>query len=73
MNKKDKITFVKNLTASIRDEIISKIKLGRIPEDWDGQELREILADKFDNERYFRDKRDKRAREYQNTVICENL
>ena len=53
MTRAEQKRFVHNLTASIRDEILSKIKSGRVPEQWDGIELREMLAQKFKYESWY--------------------
>ena len=73
MNIRDKQRFIKNLTGSIAAELCSKARL--MPEDWDGIELRELLAEKFTNEAagYMKDKRGRRYRSYQNECIIRNL
>ena len=71
MTKKDKIKFVKSLTASVALEIISKIESGKIPENWGGVELRWLLAERFENETipgYV-----SRKAKYNNDVICNNI
>ena len=72
MDRKNKVLFVKNLTASICNEVVSKIEQGKIPEEWDGMELREILKEKFSREAGYLTSRI-RKREYNNTVIVNNL
>lgn len=47
MNKREKKRFVRELTKAVADDIISKIEAGKVPDEWDGIELRELLADKF--------------------------
>jgi hypothetical protein len=49
MNAKEKAEFIRNLTNSIRDELIGKT--GQMPEEWDGHEIRELLAYKFTREK----------------------
>jgi len=75
MNKKEQIRFIKNLTGSIASELISKIESGRVPENWDGIELRKLLSDKFESEsdRCFKNKRSRRYKDYNNIVIINNL
>ena len=70
MNKQEKKRFIKNLTGSIRDELISKID--KIPENWDGYELRQLLADSFKQEAYLK-MTGKRKKDYTNNVIINNL
>jgi len=72
MNKKDKVRFIKDLCNSVKNELISKID--KIPENWDGYELRELIAQKFRSESYLmNDKRSKRYRDFENDVIVQNL
>lgn len=71
MNAKDKKTFLKNLCNSVRDELIGKVN--KMPEDWDGIELRQLLAEKFHRETHSRLLTGKRKRDYNNTIIVENL
>ena len=75
MNQGEKIAFIQNLPSSIAMELIKKVRDGRIPEDWDGHELRELLAEKFDRERgdILRNKRSARYKAYRNTVLTNNL
>jgi len=51
------------------ESIIRDIEAGKIPENWDGIELREILADRI---RWHKMEK-RRAREYRNTVIVNGL
>lgn len=71
MTPDQKVQFITNLMNSVRDELVDMVNSGEIPEDWDGHELREILARKFDRERtmLLRDKRSRRYREYERVVL----
>lgn len=73
MTRENKILFVTSHCNSIKQEICSKIESGKIPENWDGYELRSLIAEKFNAEIRMTDKREKRYREYENTVLAENL
>lgn len=75
MNQEAKIAFIQNLTSSIAVELIKKVQDGRIPENWDGHELRELLADKFTAERSepLSNKRSARYKAYRNAVLTNNL
>lgn len=48
MNQQQKKKFIRELCNSVRDELISKV--GRMPKEWDGLELRELVERKFDDE-----------------------
>ena len=69
------IALIQNLTASIAAELIDKVKDGRIPLDWDGHELRQILADKFARETssLLDDKRSARRKSYERICLERNL
>lgn len=69
MNKTEKIEFIRDLTKSVTDGIIEKID--QIPAGWDGHELRQLLADKFDGQRSLISRG--RKRDYKNTVAVNNL
>lgn len=72
MDSKDQIQFVTDLTNAVRDKVIERIEKGKIPETWDGIELRWLLRDKFEEQTSSRvDKT--RKREYDNTVLVENI
>lgn len=73
MNKAQKKQFVKELTHQVVRNITKAIEGGRIPEDWDGVELRELLYEKFLSSRYNHLLDGSRGREYRNTVIVNNL
>lgn len=72
MDSKDQIQFVTDLTNAVRDKVIERIEKGKIPETWDGIELRWLLRDKFENQVSSSVDR-KRKREYNNTVLVENI
>jgi hypothetical protein len=73
MNRKQQKTFVKALSKNIAKGICDWVDEGRIPETWDGHELRQLLADRHSEsaERALRDK--KRRWKYHNTKIVNNL
>ena len=71
MNAKEKERFITDLCDSVKHELISKID--RMPENWDGYELRELLQDKFEAESIIPDKRCARYREYRDTCLINNL
>jgi hypothetical protein len=74
MELEQKIIFVKALVNAVKDEVLAKID--QTPEDWDGHELRQWLADKFADSAsmsQMQDKRQSRRRAYENTVIVRNL
>lgn len=60
--------FITNLCDNVRDEMISKI--AKMPEEWDGHELRELLSAKFEYERgrLLSDKRSRRYKDFRANV-----
>lgn len=77
MTHNEQHQFVTELTTNICAEVKAAILADKIPADWDGHELRVLLADKFEQSAQMslirRDKRSERARDYHNTVITANL
>lgn len=68
MKANEKIKFVRDLSSSIIDDIILKIKSGSVPDELDGIELRWLLADSFARQAYC-----KQSKEYKNDVLVNNL
>jgi len=74
MNQAEKIRFVDSLIANVARDIVANVP--RMPEDWDGHELRRYIADKFEESAMTIGK-DKQYRRrflaYRNEVIVRNL
>jgi hypothetical protein len=73
MDTKQKKDFINSLITAVQNELIAKVD--KMPADWDGIELRQLIADKFAEcviERTM-PKRSARMKAYRNTVIVENL
>lgn len=68
----EKRRFIRQLVKAVERTVIDA--LPRVPKEWDGHELREIIADAFDNQRTLR-RTDQRRRlsEYKNERLCRNL
>ena len=77
MNADDQKQFVADLANSIVRDLRQKIDEGKVPDDWDGHELRVLLADAFENSASMsllrQYPRRKRKQEYRNVVLTENL
>ncbi len=73
MTRQEQLTFVRDLTRSISSEIEHDIRARRIPESWDGAELRQLLADRYERSVYRRALMGSRRREYVNTILVNNL
>jgi hypothetical protein len=73
MNLQEKRQFINDLVKSVVDEIVQDIDYGKIPEDWNGIELRWLLAYRFADSQYNRAFDKKRKAEFNNTVLINNL
>jgi len=71
MTANEKKKLIRTLVASVKTDALAAV--AKMPEDWDGIELREYLADKFAECR-FRGTMDKRrTKRYRNEVLVRNL
>lgn len=74
LTREEQIGLVQDLMSSITSGVIAKINEGKIPESWDGHELRYYLADIFDSERTSLMKHNrKRRKNYHSDVYMNNL
>lgn len=77
MNKREQKRFVRELSQAVVRETLAAITAGKTPATWDGHELRLLLADKFEASASMsmlrREPRSARTRNYNNTVLTENL
>ena len=72
MTKKEKRTFIHNFMASVEGFLIGK--LDKVPDTWDGRELREWIAGQFEYERTLNKREDRRRiRNCRNEIICRGL
>lgn len=62
--------FIRQLCAAVLRDALEATT--RMPEEWDGRELREYLADKFERSRMPVDDR-KRRKAYRNFVLVNDL
>lgn len=67
MNKQEQITFINELIENVRKDIVERVQK-EAPEAWDGHELRQYIADKF-NEAVFVKMNRARMKEYHNTIM----
>jgi hypothetical protein len=73
MTHTQKRRFLRELTRSILDSALDSAE--KMPEEWDGHELRCYLADKFRDSAYFgaMGKGSMRRREYENHMMTSNF
>lgn len=70
MTKQEQLDFIDVFMDEMKKYIKANITKNKL-EIWDGIELREYCADSFREQTYVMDR--KRKREYQNTVIINNM
>ena len=70
-----KKAFISELVRNVKRGLIADVD--RVPESWDGHELRRWIADRFERSAIMgdcmRDKRKSRRRDYENIIIVRNL
>jgi len=78
MNKTEKKRFIRELISSTQQRILENVT--EMPEQWDGIELRQYIAEKFlyaslftPNEIRLRPHLKRRKKDYENEVITRNL
>jgi hypothetical protein len=71
MTHKEMIDFIVSLSDSITDDLISDVLNNKIPPEWDGIEIRQLLSDKYLNSTY-KMSRSRKAK-YNNSILINNL
>ena len=71
MNQKDKEIFINELCDSVKESIINKIEF--MPNGWDGVELRQYIAERFNGVVMKSSMTISRKKSYNNTVLVNNL
>jgi hypothetical protein len=72
MTAQQKRTFIRDLLANVKRELLSKVP--KMPETWDGIELRQFAADKFNDAAHGGAlMTGRRKSDYHNEVIVRNL
>lgn len=77
MNRAEQISLVHELCMHMALDLGTKIHAGDIPKEWDGHELRCLVADKANanasRSEILTHKRGLRARAYRNHIITTNI
>lgn len=68
-----KETFIRSFLGSVEEELLASVP--KMPQGWDGHELRTLIAEKFQFEitRLMQDKRSRRYRDYRVEVLGRGL
>jgi hypothetical protein len=71
MTKDEQQHFVNELIGNVAKDIEAHIRAGDLPETWDGVELRQYIADKFDHATVYLPIA--RRKKYNNHILVNNL
>jgi hypothetical protein len=72
VTKKEQTRFITNICNNVRDDLTRMVKDDKIPDSWDGHELREFIKDRSALVS-FGTLQGKRKRDYKNHCIINNL
>jgi hypothetical protein len=73
MTRTEQKEFVRNLTESVAMHILQNIDNMKVPENWDGIELRWLLEMEFTNESRYGNRKESRRRKFLNDWNVNNL
>lgn len=71
MNRNEQMLFINELCDDIKAGMIHD--LPKVPEEWDGFELRHWIADRFKDRAVFGTPDKARVKRYRNTALVNNL
>lgn len=69
--KAEKRKFIRDLTKSVTADLLQAVD--KMPEEWDGVEMRTYIADKFEYQQIRELMPLKRLRAYRNEIVIRNL
>jgi len=69
LNKKEKAQFIKEMSDGVKEHMLSNLKDGDVPEDWDGNELRHWMLSIVQAKVVGRPLEGKRKKEFKNHLI----
>ena len=73
MTPNEQASFIKELSKNITAELLADIRAYKIPVHWDGVELRQLLADRMAQGVFLGLLVGHRKREYNNSVLVNDL
>ena len=71
MNQQEKTQFILDITTNLQNALLERVD--KIPEQWDGIEIRQLLVDVAKRQFNYRPMSPARKRSYNNTVLVKNL
>ena len=72
MTPEQQVEFIQQLAHTVVEEMVIAIDAGKVPEDWDGHQLRYWMAKRF-GQVFFSDRSRSWKRDVDNTIIVNNL
>ena len=73
MTTQEQIKLIQDLTESVTHQLVEDIQNEKVPQNWDGLELRQLLDERFNQQTLTHFLQTPRGRDYRNTVNTENL
>ena len=73
MTRNEQAKFVRKLVEAVNRELLQDIEKGKVPEDFEGMELRQLLADRFRRAVFGGILVGKRKKDYLNAVLVNDL
>ncbi len=73
MEQFEKINFVTEVSARVAQAVIDDIRAGKVPEHWNGIELRQLIADRHTSSSSQHLLSQARKKSYENDVLIHNL
>ena len=71
MTKQEKKEFIEQMTENVKNNLIKK--LDKIPDKWDGHELRQLFADYVKEEVAYMEMSEERKKDYENERLIKNI
>ncbi len=71
LTKEEKIKFIEDILDIMRESLLKKVD--KMPEEWDGYELRRLIADYAEEKIAYFEMNKPRLRAYDNTRIVRNI
>lgn len=71
LTKEEKIKFIEDILDTMRESLLKKVD--KMPEEWDGYEIRRLIADYAEEKIAYFEMNKPRLRAYDNTRIVRNI
>jgi hypothetical protein len=71
MTKAQQETFITELIRNVEKDLLARVP--KLPDEWDGHELRQLIADRFQEVSFTLKQNKSRYRAYKNEVLVRDL